>query len=439
MHQPVVRFAPSPTGFLHLGNARVAIVNWLFATRERGKFVLRIDDTDRERSEPTYDQAIREDLTWLGLGWDAVLRQSGRSDRYAAAFADLRRADRAYACFETEEELAALRERQRAQGLPPRYRRQLHGAGNEPRGGTSYWRLQLPDGELSFDDLVLGPRRFAASALSDPVIMRGDGSATYLFASAVDDAELGISHVIRGEDHVSNTPLQLAILAALDHPPPRFAHLPLIADAAGRPFSKRLGALSLRNLREQGIEPRAIVAALAALGTSQAADPTRSMDDLVAIFALEDYGRAPPRLVVDDLPRLSATVLHHLAHGDAAPRLRELGLGGIDAAFWSAIRGNLARLEDAREWWEVCRRPLAPVIVEPQFLALAAAHLPQDLDAGFSDWVEALKAATGRKGKALFQPLRLALTGREHGPELKHLLPLIGRGRALERLRGRTA
>ena len=218
---------------------------------------------------------------------------------------------------------------------------------------------------------------------------------------------------------------------ALDQPPPAFAHLPLIADAAGRQFSKRLGALSLRSLREQGIEPLAIVAdAGGARHRRRRADPARELDELVAGFSLAAYGRAAPKLVVDDLPRFSAAVLHHLPFADVAPRLRELGLGGIDAAFWAAIRGNLDRLEDAREWWEVCRRPLAPVVTEPELLAAAAEHLPQDLGAPASGWIEALKAATGRKGKALFHPLRLALTGREHGPELRHLLPLLGRERA---------
>lgn len=439
MLAPVVRFAPSPTGHLHLGNARVAVVNWLFARHAGGQFVLRIDDTDQDRSRPEFDQAIQEDLRWLGLGWDASLRQSGRTDRYAQAFIRLREAGHVYPCYETPEELAAQRAQQQARGLPPRY---VRPTSPPERGRTDrqpYWRLGLPTGDLAFDDLILGPRRFSASALGDPVVMREDGGATYLFASAVDDAELGISHVIRGEDHVSNTPLQLAILAALGHAPPLFAHLPLIADAAGRQFSKRLGALSLRSLREQGIEPLAIVSALAALGTARAAEPGRGLAELVAGFDLADYGKAASRLMVDDLPRFSTAVLHHLSHAEVATRLRELGLGGIDADFWLAIRGNLDRLENAREWWEVCRRPLAPVVSDPQLLAAAADHLPEDLATGFSTWVERLKSVTGRKGKALFHPLRLALTGREHGPELKHLLPLLGRERALERLRGRTA
>src|SRR3954452_1470278 len=445
MTPPVVRFAPSPTGHLHLGNARVAVVNWMFARRHGGRFVLRIDDTDRERSEVAFDQAIREDLTWLGLGWGADLRQSSRGPVYEAALALLRASGRVYPCYETAEELTALRQAQHGRSLPPRYDRralrlsEAERAALEAAGRRPYWRLLLPQGELAFEDLVLGPRRFQADELGDPVVRREDGGVTYLFASAVDDAELAISHVIRGEDHVTNTALQLAILAALGRPPPRFAHLPLIADAAGKQLSKRLGALSLRSLREQGVEPLAIVATLAALGTAHAAEPTASMDRLVAGFALEAYGRAAPKLLVDDLPRFSAAVLHHLPFSAVAARLREEGLGGIDAHFWEAIRGNLTKLEEARLWWEVCSRPLRPEVTDRELLDAAADRLPQDLETGFADWIEAVKAATGRKGKALFQPLRLALTGREHGPELRHLLPLLGRKRALERLRGRTA
>ena len=445
MTAPVLRFAPSPTGHLHLGNARVAVVNWLFARRHGGRLLLRIDDTDRARSEAAFEQAIQEDLTWLGLGWDADLRQSSRGPAYEAAFARLRAAGRAYPCYETAEELAALRQEQQHRGAPPRYDRRALRLGEAERqaletgGRHPHWRLLLPDGELAFDDLILGPRRFRAEELGDPVLRREDGSVTYLFASAVDDVDLAISHVIRGEDHVTNTALQLAILTALDHPAPRFAHLPLIADAAGRQFSKRLGALSLRSLREQWIEPLAIVATLAALGTAHAAEPDTSIERLVTGFALEAYGRAAPKLLVDDLPRFSAAVLRHLPHAAVAARLREIGLGGIDAGFWQAIRGNLERLEDARLWFELCSRPLRPEITDRELLAAAAELLPEDLANGFPGWIEALKAATGRKGRALFQPLRLALTGREHGPKLKHLLPLLGRERALARLRGKKA
>lgn len=447
MSTPTVRFAPSPTGHLHLGNARVAVVNWLFARRYGGRFVLRIDDTDRERSRAEFEIAIREDLTWLGLGWDAEFRQSSRVAQYDAAFATLRESGRAYPCYETAEELAATRRQQQAEGRPPRYDRQAlrltaaERADFEAQGRRPHWRLLLAEGELAFDDLVMGPRRFAAQDLGDPVLRREDGTTTYLFASAVDDAELEISHVIRGEDHVSNTALQLAMLQALDWPAPRFAHLPLIADAAGRNFSKRLGALSLRSLREQGVEPLAIVQTMAALGTSVAPEPAHGLARLVAGFELMAYGRAAPKFVVDDLPRLSAGVLHHLPFEAAAPRLREQGLGGIDAGFWDAIRGNLARLDEARDWWEVCRRPLEPITGDRALLAAAAELLPVDLGdaAGFAAWIDGLKARTSLKGKALFQPLRLALTGREHGPELKHLLPLLGRERALARLRGETA
>jgi glutamyl-tRNA synthetase len=273
------------------------------------------------------------------------------------------------------------------------------------------------------------------------VLRREDGGVTYLFASAVDDADLGISHVVRGEDHVTNTALQLAILQALDATPPQFAHLPLVQDAAGRGLSKREGALSLRSLREQGIEPEAIVLALAALGTGEAPDPRRPTAELIQGFSLSAYGRAAPRLVVEELPRLSAAVLHHLPYERAAPKLAALGLTGAGPHFWLAVRGNLDRLADARRWWAVCHEPLEPVIVDPELLSTAAELLPDDLadEAAFASWAEALKSRTGRRGKALFRPLRLALTGCEHGPELKHLLPLIGRERVLARLRGQTA
>jgi glutamyl-tRNA synthetase len=308
-------------------------------------------------------------------------------------------------------------------------------------GRRPHWRLRLPEQEITFEDRVLGQRRFPPDALSDPVLRREDGSVTYLFASAVDDAELEISHVIRGEDHVTNTALQLAILTALDLPAPAFAHLPLVADAGGRGFSKREGALSLRHLRVSGVEPLAIVLALAALGTAHAPDPARSMADLVAGFSLEAYGRAAPKLLVDDLPRLSAAVLHHLPFAEVASRLKVLGVEGANERFWLAVRGNLERLEDAKVWWEVCTKPLQPVVADPELLAAAAELLPEDLEeeSAFAQWADALKARTGRRGKALFQPLRLALTGREHGPELKHLLPLLGHERALARLRGETA
>lgn len=443
---PVVRFAPSPTGHLHLGNARIAVVNWLFARKEGGRLILRIDDTDLERSEARFEAAIREDLAWLGLTWDAEARQSDRAKRYDAAFERLAAAGLAYPCWETPEELAALRERQRAAGQPPRYDRRALGltaadrARLEAEGRRPHWRLRLQGGEIGFDDLVLGPRRFMAESLSDPVLRRADGTATYLFASAVDDAELAVSHVIRGEDHVTNTALQLAIWRAMGAAPPAFAHLPLIGDAAGRGFSKRLGALSLRSLREQGVEPLAIVLTLAALGTAEAADPAASLEDAVARFSLAAYGRAAPKLVVEDLPRFSQAVLHHLPYEAVASRLTALGVAGGEA-FWRAVRGNLGRLEEAQEWWEICTRPLQPVVADPELLAAAAGLLPEDPadEAAFAGWVEALKARTGRKGKALFRPLRLALTAREHGPELKHLLPLLGRERAWRRLRGETA
>lgn len=438
MSPVVVRFAPSPTGLLHLGNARTAVVNWLFARAQAGRLILRIDDTDRTRSDDAFTAAIREDLHWLGLDWAAEVRQQDRAPAYEAAFARLRADGHAYACHETPDELAAMRAAQRARGEPPRY---VPGAvpltAAERAARAPHWRLRLPDRELAFADLVIGERRFPPGAVSDPVILRADGSPTYLFASAVDDGELGITDVIRGEDHVTNTAAQLAILEALGAPVPRFAHLPLLVDASGRGFSKREGSLTLRALREAGIEPAAIVALLATLGTGAAPDPATTPDELAARFSLGTFGRAPPRLDPGDLPRLSAAALRALPFAAVRDRLP----AGADEAFWTTVRGNLDRLADANDWWRILHAPLAPTVTDPDLLRAAAELLPREPldDAAFAAWTDALKLRTGRKGRALFGPLRLALTGREHGPELRHLLPQLGRERALARLRGATA
>lgn len=435
---PTVRFAPSPTGYLHLGNARTALVNWLFARQRQGRFILRIDDTDRARSQAGFEEAIREDLAWLGLDWDAQHRQSERAALHEVMFRQLQAAGRVYPCHETAEELARWRQDRLDRSTAPVFKARDRFA--PAAGRAAYWRFCPPEGEIGFEDLLLGARRFAPASLSDPVVLREDGSVTYLFASAVDDLDLGVSHVIRGEDHVTNTALQLAILQGLDAPPPRFAHLPLIGDAAGQPFSKRLGDLSLRALREQGIEPLAIVLALEALGTPRAADPSHGMADLLRLFSLEAYGRAPPRLDLDDLPRFSASVLHHRPFAAVAGRLKGHGVHDPDETFWRVVRPNIERLAEAKPWWDVCREPLTPVVTDPELLRAAAETLPLELDEpAFAAWTAGLRTRTGRKGKALFQPLRLALTAREHGPELKHLLPLIGRERALRRLRGETA
>ncbi|MBW7849549.1 MAG: glutamate--tRNA ligase [Rhodospirillales bacterium] len=443
-----VRFAPSPTGLLHVGNARVAIVNWLFAKHHGGYFILRIDDTDAERSRGEYVDAIREDLRWLGLEWDRRVHQSQRLERYAEAAERLRAAERLYPCYETPEELEAKRKRQLGRGLPPVYdraalrltaadRRKLEAEGRRP-----HWRFLLDHEDVRWEDAVRGTCHYHGSHLSDPVLIRGDGTPLYTLPSVVDDIELKISHVIRGEDHVTNTAAQIQLFRALGAEPPVFAHLPLLTDAGGQGLSKRLGSLSLRDLRAQGIEPLALDSLLAKLGTSDAIDVRTSLDQLVDEFDLGKLGRATPKFDPAELEHLNARLLHALPFDEAAPRLAALGIEGEDAPrFWEAVRGNLGRLAEAADWWRVCATPMRPVIEDAGFLAEAAALLPPEpWDEGtWAVWTGAVKAATGRKGKDLFHPLRLALTAREHGPELKLLLPLIGRRRASARLTGATA
>lgn len=442
----VARFAPSPTGLLHVGNARMALANYLLARKAGGRFLLRIDDTDKERSRPEYTEAIRRDLAWLGFSWALEVRQSERLALYREAAERLKEEGRLYPCYETPEELALKRKSLAARGLPPLYDRaalELSEAERrrlEAEGRKAHWRFKLAPGEIVWDDAVRGPQRFASSALGDPVLVREDGTFLYLLPSTVDDIALGITHIVRGEDHVSNTALQLQLFTALGKDPRElvFAHLPLLADAEGKGLSKRLGSLSLEQLRTEGVEPLALCSLLAKLGTMDAIEPRLSLDALAAEFDLAKFARATPRFDRDELGRLNARVLGALPFAAVRERLGDLGLAEADEAFWLAVRPNLGALAEAGVWWRVCRAPLEPVIEEPNFLATAARLLPKEPWNGntWGAWTEALKRASGRTGAALYRPLRLALTAREHGPELRNLLPIIGRARAGARLRG---
>jgi glutamyl-tRNA synthetase len=440
---PLLRFAPSPTGRLHLGNLRTALINWLYARTRGGELLLRIDDTDRERSTEAFAAAIEADLRWLGLDWDRFARQSERFGRYAEAAERLKEDGRLYPCFESPEELDLKRKLALARHLPPIYDRaalKLTLAEISDRiaaGQTPVWRFKLEAGRIAWTDLVRGPVEFEAEKISDPVLIRADGLPLYTLSSVVDDVEFGVTHIIRGEDHVANTAVQIQLFQALGGAVPEFGHFSLIADAEGGKLSKRAGALSLEELRQQGVEPMAVLSLLAKLGT---ADPIEIRPDratLIAEFEIGKFSRNRPKLDPEELWALNAKLLHTLTYQDVAARLPK----SAGEAFWLAIRGNIAKLAEAAEWLVVVEGPLAPAIEEPDFLEAAAALLPPgSLDEGsWQRWTEAVKAATGRKGKALFHPLRLALTGRERGPELARLLPLIGRDRALARLAGRAA
>lgn len=443
---PVLRFAPSPTGLIHIGNARTALLNALIARREGGTFVLRLDDTDRERSREEYATAIVEDLAWLGIAPDERVRQSDRIGLYDDAAARLREAGRLYACYETADELERKRKRQLARGLPPIYDRAAlaltpdERAALEAEGRRPHWRFRLEPREVVWSDLVRGEVRVDCASLSDPVLVREDGSYLYTLPSVVDDVELGITHVVRGEDHVTNTAVQIEIFEALGAAPPAFGHHNLLTDAGGEGLSKRMGHLSLRSLREGGLEPMAVASLAVLVGSSEAVRPVESLDALGALVDLARISRAPARFDEAELEALNARLLHETPYAAVADRLAALGIGG-GAAFWEAVRKNVSRLPQARDWWGVVEGPVSPVIEDADFCARAAALLPgEPFDAGtWAAWTGAVKGETGAKGKALFMPLRLALTGRDHGPELAGLLPLIGREKALARLAGRSA
>ncbi|MGH7211821.1 MAG: glutamate--tRNA ligase [Acetobacteraceae bacterium] len=436
-----LRFAPSPTGLLHAGNARTALVNWLFARRHAGRFLLRIDDTDRERSRPELEAAIAQDLRWLGLDWDETFRQSDRLARYAAAAERLRAAGRLYACFESEEELRAKRDQRRRRGLPPTYDRAMLKLTPEQReaaeasGKRPYWRFLLSPGSVAWDDLVLGKRQVKLATASDPVAVRADGMPTYTFASALDDLESDVTHIIRGEDHVTNAAVQLDLYAALGGDPARLrlGHLPLLVGGTGEKLSKRLDSAALRALRQDGIEPAALAAYLARLGTSDDPEPL-PLATLAARFDLGRVSHAPPHFDPAQLLALNRRVLH----GHDFEAVRERLPEGATPAFWAAVRGNLDLLPEARGWWQVVAGTIVPPVQEGEAAFLRAARdalPPEPWDAEvWTRWTEALRATTGRRGRALFHPLRVALTGEEEGPAMRVLLPLIGRERAAARL-----
>jgi len=441
-----LRFAPSPTGLLHVGNARVALINWLFARNQGGRFILRYDDTDLERSKPEYAEAIARDLSWLGVTWDISARQSDRLVQYEEAAQKLRQAGRLYPCYETAEELDTRRKLQLARHKPPVYDRaalkltEEERAKLEAEGRRPHWRFLLDHDDVRWDDLVRGDSHAHAASLSDPVLIRADGSFLYTLPSVVDDIDLGVTHVVRGEDHVTNSAPQIQLFKALGAVPPIFAHLALLTGADGEGLSKRLGSASLSDLREEGIEPLALASLLSRMGTSQAVELAADMTELAQEFTFERISRASPRFDPRELDHLNARLLHNLEWQQASARLETLGIKGASPAFWEAIKTNLTRFAQALEWWHVVTGPCQTIIEDTGFIAQALPLLPDepwDIET-WGKWTSAVKDATGAKGRALFHPLRLALTGRENGPELKNLLPLIGRGKVMARLSGRA-
>lgn len=429
------RFAPSPTGYLHVGNLRTAVLNWLIARKAGGTFILRIDDTDAERSTDAFADQIRRDLEWLGLTWDREEKQSARFDRYHAVADALRAAGRLYECFETPLELDLKRKSQLAAGRPPVYDRSALALSDAERAALRetrkpHWRFLLNREEVLFDDLIRGPQRVDAASLSDPVLFRADGQLLYTLASVVDDADMGVTHVVRGADHVTNTGAQIQIFEALGAPAPAFGHHSLLTGAEGEALSKRLGTLALRDLREAGIEPIALVAFMARLGSSLPIEVLTDLDAVAAPFDIGQFGMTPTRFSADELALHSAKTLRAMEYDAVADRLRKAGVpDDVAEAFWAAVGPNLDRFDEVAAWWSLCRDGVEPVIAEgdEEFIAAAMAMIPPRpwTQETWSDWAAAVRAATGRKGRGLFQPLRRALTGRDHGPDMGALMPLL--------------
>ena len=435
----IVRFAPSPTGRIHIGNARTAILNWLMALKTGGQFVLRYDDTDTARSTQEFADGIAADVAWLGIRPARVEWQSKRFGRYDEVANRLRAEGRLYACYETADELDRKRKRQEARKLPPVYDRAALKLTDEERakleaeGRKPHWRFKLDGRVVEWNDLVRGPQHIDTSSLSDPVLVREDGTYLYTLPSVIDDIDFGITHVIRGEDHVVNTAVQIEITEALGAKPPTYAHHSLLIGSDGKGLSKRLGSLSVASMRDGGLEPMAVVSHAALLGTSDNIHPCADYAELVEGFALDKLSRAPARFDEAELLNLNAKLLHHMPWDAVKNRLPD-----DSEAFWLAVRGNIEKLSDVEVWRNVVSGSITPVVApeDAEFIATAKGLLPPLPWDGttWKTWTEAVKAATGRKGKSLFMPLRLALTGLDHGPELAQLLPLIGRETAVVRL-----
>ena len=448
-----VRFAPSPTGYLHVGNARTAIVTWLFCRANKGHFLLRVDDTDFERSKQEYEDAMKQGLTWMGLNWDETFNQKDRNDRYNVVIEKLKADGRIYAAYETAEELGLKRKTQLSRGVPPTYDRAAlkltaeQKAAYEAQGRKPHWRFLLNDTVTEWDDLIRGNVSFKEREMSDPVVIREDGRPLYHLCSVIDDYDTQITHIVRGEDHVSNTACHIQMFEAISKVEgreyrPQFAHLPLISDSEGGKLSKRLGSLSVKSVQEEeGLEAMALVSLMARLGSADPIEPFTSLEPLIAGFDLTKFSRNTPKFDVEELYRLNAKILHATEFKDVVARLASMGMGELDEHFWNAVRPNITKLADVKEWWDVANNPVTATIEDPSFTAAAADLLPPAPwnETTFTTWINSVKEKTGKKGKELFMPIRIALTGMEHGPELPVLLPLLGPDKVKSRLLKKAA
>ncbi|MCE2993187.1 MAG: glutamate--tRNA ligase [Candidatus Jidaibacter sp.] len=438
----ITRFAPSPTGYLHVGNIRTALVNWLFARKNNGKFILRIDDTDMTRSKPEYTKAIMEDLTWLGLTWDAIYYQSERMDLYEDSKKELINSKRLYPCFESPEELEIKKKVMLNKNLPPIYdRASLNLSDDEVQdniaeGNHAHYRFKLNDEMITWEDGIRGSIHFDPKNISDPVLVRADGTMTYMIATVIDDIKLGITDIIRGEDHITNSAVHVQMFKAFGANPPHLNHLSLIKSTSGE-ISKRLGGFDIRSLRAAGIHPMAINSFLMKLGSSDPIEYRKTLDDLVADFDISKYGKASTNYDIAELERINTKLVHNLSYYEAKSYLSSK----IDETFWERVKHNLSRVNEAEEWWNICCDEIEPQIQDLQFTSSVAKLLPEGSwdENTWNTWIHAIKHETGKSGKELFMPIRHALTALEHGPELKHVLPIIGREKAVKRLSGQKA
>ena len=430
------RFAPSPTGYIHVGNLRTALMNYLIARKAGGTFILRIDDTDPDRSKQEYVDAIQQDLEWLGLTWDRIEKQSDRLARYEEAAQNLRDMGRFYECFETPTELDLKRKKQLNMGKPPVYDRSALALSDADKDrlraerGNGHWRFRLDHERIEWEDGILGHRSIDAASVSDPVLIRGDGQFLYTLASVCDDIDYGITDVVRGADHVTNTATQIQIIAALGGAVPRFAHHSLLTGPQGEALSKRLGTLALRDLREAGVEPMALLSLMARLGSSDPVELCTSLDEIADGFEIGHFGAAPTKFDVDDLYPLTARLLHDLPLAAVAEDVRAAGVpDALAQRFWDVTRENITTRGDLAAWWTLFAQGAEPEIAEEDraFVAEAMRLLPEGPfdDETWGTWTAEVKAATGRKGRGLFMPLRKALTGQSHGPDMSAVMPLL--------------
>lgn len=440
-----VRFAPSPTGRLHVGNIRTALMNWLYARSNNGKFVLRLDDTDKERSTEKFALGIEDDLNWLGLEFDEKFKQSDRFDRYDEVAEKLKTEGLLYPCYESEDELDRKRKILRSRGRPPIYDRAALKLSDDERkaleaeGRAPHWRFKLSGKAVAWEDLVRGPVSLETSNVSDPILIREDNSYLYTLPSVIDDIDMGITHIIRGEDHVTNSGTQIEIFAAVGGEAPLFGHHPLILGADGHGLSKRLGSLSIESLRENGIEAMAINSYLAKIGTSDAIEIRASLDEILSEFSLDKLNRAPAKFDADELNHLNARLIHDMPYERVKDKLAQWNIPDAET-LWDVVSPNLTKVEDIKQWADIINAEIDPVIDDVKVTQAAADLLPNEVtNETWSAWTNAVKEQTGAKGKKLFMPLRMALTGLSHGPEMAKLLPLIGAEKAKSRLMGNRA